>query len=159
MKLFKRTRTALLGLAAGLAVTGAAQSQFSGGVSSPTPGSAPTVSGPNSTNPSAAASDTRNPSAFNPSAAVSATSSPNALNPSSTPSTFAPGVSSPNNLSPRLASPSRVVRPKSRAAERQRRRGVRGRRALRPVPAPVLEAGRRGETRARGVMGSVCRGC
>jgi hypothetical protein len=27
------------------------------------------------------------------------------------------------------------------------------------VPPPVLAAGRRGETRAKGVMGSVCRGC
>lgn len=154
-----KTRRTLLAMIASLTLVGAAHAQISGGVSSPTPGSASTVSGPNSTNPSAAASDTRNPSAFNPSAAVSSVSSPNALNPNSTPSTFAPSVSSPNSLTPRLSSPSRIVRSKNRAAERQRRRGVRGRQAARPVPPRVLEAGRRGDTRARGIMGGVCRGC
>lgn len=153
------TRRILLTVMTSVALLGPAQAQISGGVSSPTPGSAATVSGPNSTNPSAAASDTRNPSAFNPSAAASATSSPNALNPSSTPSTFAPSVSSPNSLTPRLSSPARIAPPLNRAALRRKGRRARAQEARRPVPPRVLEAARRGETRARGIMGSVCRGC
>src|SRR5918997_3942080 len=70
------------------------------GVFTPSAGSAPPATGPNSINPSAAPSST-NPNAYNPSAAPSAIATPNALNPSGTPSTFAPQITGP--------SPPRVV--------------------------------------------------
>ena len=55
------------------------------GVIVPSPGSSSAATGPNSINPSAAASDTRNPNALNSSAAPSAVTSPNALNPERNP--------------------------------------------------------------------------
>ena len=131
------------------------------GVFVPTPGSAPAAVGPNSTNPSAAASDTPNPSAMNPSAAPSAVTTPNALNPSGTSSTFAPTPSNPNVLTRPIGSPSRIIRRPTRRAPAVNR--SRARRAPAQQTAPRTPSRKateqRGDQRARSIVGSVCRGC
>ena len=149
---------------AALSLTGPAAAQ---GVVVPTPGSAPTVAGPSSTNPSAAASGGLG--ATNPSAASSAVTTPNALNPSGTSSTFAPtAIGGTSRVLPRVAPPSRVVRERARPRPRQARN-----RAERTLEAREARPARRGgkavllppevtkdrDARARRITGSVCRGC
>jgi hypothetical protein len=149
---------------AALTFTGPAAAQ---GVVVPTPGSAPTVAGPSSTNPSAAASGGLG--ATNPSAASSAVTTPNALNPSGTSSTFAPtAIGGTSRVLSRVAPPSRVVRERARPQPRQaRNRAERrieareGQPALRGGNAVLLppEVTKDRDARARRITGSVCRGC
>ncbi|HKH94986.1 MAG TPA: hypothetical protein VKA39_00525 [Beijerinckiaceae bacterium] len=160
----KRDIFSMAALWAALTLTGPAAAQ---GVVVPTPGSAPTVAGPNSTNPSAAASGGLG--ATNPSAASSAVTTPNALNPSGTSSTFAPtAIGGTSRVLPRIAPPSRLVRERARARPRQARN-----RAERRLEAREARPARRGgkavllppevtkdrDARARRITGSVCRGC
>jgi hypothetical protein len=155
---------AVLALCVGVMVAGPAGAQ---GVVVPTPGSAPTVAGPSSTNPSAAASGGLG--ATNPSAASSAVTTPNALNPSGTSSTFAPtAIGGTSRVLPRVAPPSRVVRERARARARPRqarahRRGearearpARGAAKAVLLPPAVMKDR---DARARRITGSVCRGC
>ena len=151
---------------AALTFTGPAAAQ---GVVVPTPGSAPTVAGPSSTNPSAAASGGLG--ATNPSAASSAVTTPNALNPSGTSSTFAPtAIGGTSRVLPRAAPPSRVVRERARARPQPRQARNRAERridarearpALRGGKAVLLppEVTKERDARARRITGSVCRGC
>ena len=139
------------------------------GVVVPTPGSAPTVAGPNSTNPSAAASGGLG--ATNPSAASSAVTTPNALNPSGTSSTFAPtAIGGTSRVLPRVAPPSRVVRERARARPQsrqarnraERRPEAREARPARSGGKAVLlppEVTKNRDSRARRITDSVCRGC
>ena len=151
-------------LCAALAVAGPAAAQ---GVFVPTPGSAPTVAGPTSTNPSAAASGGLG--ATNPSAASSAVSTPNALNPSGTSSTFAPtSIGGSDRVLTRPIPSTRVVRTPRRSKARHART-----RAERKTVAAEAQPARRGgkavllppavtrdrDARARRITGSVCQGC
>ena len=162
----KRDIFSMAALWAALILTGPAAAQ---GVVVPTPGSAPTVAGPNSTNPSAAASGGLG--ATNPSAASSAVTTPNALNPSGTSSTFAPtSIDGTSRVLPRVAPTSRVVR--ERARTRPQRRQARNH-AERQLEAREARPARRGgkavllppevtknrDARARRITDSVCRGC
>lgn len=129
------------------------------GVIVPSPGSSSAATGPNSINPSAAASDVRNPNAVNQSAAPSAVTSPNALNPNATPSTFAPNISAPNSLSPQRRQGVVVRTPPRRGsarAARARRGAPTARAATRGAPSGLATGN---ERRARGIVNSVCRGC
>ena len=138
-----RTGALVAGLLALAALPAHAQ-----GVFVPTPGSAPTVVGPGTTNPSAAASGGMG--ATNPSAAASAISTPNALNPSGASSTFAPALSGGSDrvLSGRTAPgrgivrqrrakpPARAQRPRiERKRDAQRPRAERQGKAQRPPKA------------------------
>jgi hypothetical protein len=153
-------------LCAALAVAGPAAGQ---GVFVPTPGSAPTVAGPTSTNPSAAASGGLG--ATNPSAASSAVSTPNALNPSGTSSTFAPtSIGGTDRVLTRPIPTTRVVR--ERTPRRSKARHARTRAERKTVAAEAQPARRGGkavllppavtrdrDARARRITGSVCQGC
>ena len=126
------------------------------GVFIPSPGSSSAATGPNSINPSAAASDTRNTGAMNPNAAASAVTSPNALNSNATPSTFAPNVTAPNALTPARRT-GLTYQPLRRGQARSARAARRARAAQAVArPGPVA---RENERRARSIVGSVCRGC
>lgn len=147
---------------AALALAGPA---FTQGVVVPTPGSAPTVAGPSSTNPSAAASGGLG--ATNPSAASSAVSTPNALNPSGTSSTFAPtSVGGSDRILTRPIPLPRIVRDRQKprqarnpgirkAQTRDARPAARGGRAILLPPHVTTER----DARARRITGSVCQGC
>jgi hypothetical protein len=152
-------------LCAALTVAGPVAAQ---GVVVPTPGSAPTVAGPTSTNPSAAASGGLG--ATNPSAASSAVTTPNALNPSGTSSTFAPtSIDGTSRVLPRVMPPSRVVRDRARARPQPRQARNRAERKLKAREAGPARRGGKAvllppetkdrEARARRITGSVCRGC
>jgi hypothetical protein len=156
----------IVALCAALILAGPAGAQ---GVVVPTPGSAPTVAGPSSTNPSAAASGGLG--ATNPSAASSAVTTPNALNPSGTSSTFAPtSIGGTDRVLPRPVPQARVVRERARARQKPRQARTR---ATRKAEAPASQAPRGGgkavllppevmksrDARARRITGSVCRGC
>jgi hypothetical protein len=155
----------MLALVAVVALSAPALSQ---GVFVPTPGSAPTVVGPGSTNPSAAASG--GGAATNPSAAASSVSTPGALNPSGTSSSFAPTISSGSGNRV-LTRPLPVARAAARARPPRRvhaRPAVRGRHTRqtqtvartggRAVLLPP-KAAKAADERARRITGSVCTGC
>lgn len=151
-RMFRRLLVSLIA-AATLVAPGWASAQ---GVFVPSPGASSAATGPNSVNPSAAASDTRNPGAVNPNAAASAVASPNALNPSATPSTFAPNVSAPSALTPGRRTG--VILPEPRRGSTRSARSARRTRAAQAIarPGPVAVAS---ERRARSIVGSICRGC
>jgi hypothetical protein len=156
---------AVLALCVGVMVAGPAGAQ---GVVVPTPGSAPTVAGPSSTNPSAAASGGLG--ATNPSAASSAVTTPGALNSSGTSSTFAPtSIGGTDRVLTRAAPQTRVVRERARSRQPRQARTRPGRkgeaREARPargaakavlLPPAVMKDR---DARARRITGSVCRGC
>jgi hypothetical protein len=163
----KRDILSMAALWAALTLAGPAAAQ---GVVVPTPGSAPTVAGPNSTNPSAAASGGLG--ATNPSAASSAVTTPNALNPSGTSSTFAPTTIGGANtrVAPRAVLPSRVVRERHRARPQRRHAHNRSERKLEAREARPARSGGKAvllppevtknrDSRARRITDSVCRGC
>lgn len=162
-----RAAPASLALAALLAL-GALPARAQG-VFVPTPGSAPTVVGPGSTNPSAAASG--GAAATNPSAAASSVGTPGALNPSGTSSSFAPTISSggPGRVLTRPVPVARDVRrmrvrPPTRAQAKAAVRGRQARQAqtsTRRGKAVLLPpaAAKSADERARRITGSVCRGC
>jgi hypothetical protein len=125
------------------------------GVIVPSPGSSSAATGPNSINPSAAASDTRNPNAMNRSAAPSAVTSPNALNPNATPSTFAPNISAPNALTP-MRRQGAAVWPPPRTGGSGRPAGARPEPPLRGVGHRHL--GRRSEVRPAASPPGTCAG-
>jgi hypothetical protein len=121
-------------------------------------------------NPGAAASDFRNPSLMNPGAAASEIRNPNLMNPGAGASSFAPGVPQSGVGVRRAPAPRSVLVPRTRR-ERTARRPPRSaaqpaeRQPTRTAPAqteeqrPPARSQRRTEDRARGIMGSVCRGC
>jgi hypothetical protein len=162
-----RFDVAPLALAALLAF--AAVPAFAQGVFVPTPGSAPTVVGPGSTNPSAAAS--AGGAATNPSAAASSVSTPGALNPSGTSSSFAPTISSgagnrvltrPLPVTRAIARQRTRARPPTRAQARAAaREAQRARTATRNGKAVLLPpaATKAADERAKRITGSVCTGC
>jgi hypothetical protein len=163
-----RFDVAPLALAALLAFAVPALAQ---GVFVPTPGSAPTVVGPGSTNPSAAAS--AGGAATNPSAAASSVSTPGALNPSGTSSSFAPTISSgggnrvltrPLPVTRAIARQRTRARPPTRAQARAAARArhaqkggttTRGGKAVLLPPAATKAS----DERAKRITGSVCTGC
>ena len=120
-------------------------------------------------NPGAAASDIRNPSLMNPGAAASEIRNPNLMNPGAGASSFAPGVPQSGVGVRRAPAPRAVLEPRTRR-ERTARRPPRAAQPAEQQPArtapaqteeqrPPARSQRRTEDRARGIMGSVCRGC